>query len=45
MPLDVFRLQHGKHLIAAGFDQWMYRLRHRFLKGRLAPSLLSILAA
>ena len=29
-PLDLFRLQHRKHLLASGFDQRMYRLRHRF---------------
>ena len=29
-PLDLFRLQHRKHLLASGFDQRTYRLRHRF---------------
>ena len=37
-PTDLRRLQHGKHLIAAGFAERMSRLRHDSLTGRLAFS-------
>jgi hypothetical protein len=39
-PLDLFRLQHRKHLLASGFDQRMYRLRHRIPQGQPGPNLL-----
>ena len=34
--LDFRRLQHGKHLIASGFDERMERLRHGSFEGKLA---------
>jgi hypothetical protein len=29
--IDFRRIQHGKHLIASGFDERMERMRHGFL--------------
>jgi hypothetical protein len=39
-PIDLRQLQHGKHLIAPGFDKWMVRLRHRVPDGRAGCALM-----
>ena len=39
-PLDLFRLEHRKNLLASGFDQRMYGLRHRIPQGQPGANLL-----
>jgi hypothetical protein len=39
-PIDLRRLQHREHLIAAGFDQRTFGWRHRFPHGRAGCTLM-----
>jgi hypothetical protein len=39
-PIDLRRLEHGKHLIAPGFDEWMVRLRHGVPDGHAGCALV-----
>ena len=39
-PIDLRRLQHGKHLTASGFDDWMFRLRHGVPNGHAGCALM-----